>query len=64
MQSLCAIEIMKAWQEIRKGIACMWRNDAYARMYKPIVWNPLIRDVDVMMIGQKAGFKWAEIFVQ
>ena len=27
----------------------------------PIVWNPLIRDVDGLMIGQKAGFKWAEL---
>ena len=26
----------------------------------PIVWNPLIRDVDGLMIGQKAGFKWVE----
>ena len=61
MQSLCAIGIMKAWQEIRKGITCRWRKDAYARMYMPIVWNPLIRDVDGLMIGQKAGFKWAEL---
>ena len=52
---------MKAWQGIRKGIVCRWRNDAYARMYMPIVWNPLIRDVDGLMIGQKAGFKWANL---
>ena len=61
MQSLCAIGIMEAPQEIRKGITCSWRNDAYARTYMPIVWNPLIRDVDGLMIGQKAGFKWAEL---
>ena len=30
-------------------------------MYMPIVWNPLIRDVDGLMIGQKAGFKWANL---
>ena len=26
-----------------------------------IVWNPLIRDVEGLMIGQKAGFKWANL---
>ena len=61
MQSLCAIGIMRTWQEIRKWITCRWRNDAYARMYMLIVWNPLMRDVDGLMIGQKAGFKWAEL---
>ena len=52
---------MKAWQGIRKGIICRWRNNAYARMYMPIVWNPLIRDVDGLMIGEKVGFKWANL---
>ena len=60
-QSICVVGIMKAWNGIRKGIVCRWRNDAYARMYMPIVWNPLIRDVDGLMIGQKAGFKWANL---
>ena len=61
MQSLCDVGIMKAWQEIRKGITCRWRNDAYARMYMLIVWNPLIRDVDGLMIRQKGGFRWADL---
>ena len=39
----------------------LWRNYAYARMYMPIVWNPLIRDEDGLMIGQKAGFQWANL---
>ena len=54
MHSLCVGRIVKAWQGIRKGITCGWRNDAYTQMYMPIVWNPLIRDVDGLMIGQKA----------
>ena len=40
---------MKAWQEIRKGITCRWRNDAYVGMYMLIVWNPLIKDLDGLM---------------
>ena len=30
-------------------------------MYVPIVWNLVIKDVDEMMIGQKAGFKWVNL---
>ena len=52
---------MKAWQRIIKEITCRSRNDAYARMYMQIVWNLLIRDVDGLMIGQKVGFKWADL---
>ena len=56
-QSIYVVGIMKAWQGIRKGIVCRWRNYAHARMYMPIVWNPLIRDVNGLMIG----FKWVNL---
>ena len=48
---------------MKKGITCKWRNNAYARMYMPNVQNPLIKDVDGLMIGQKTGFKWANLIL-